>query len=59
MILVLMAVATTAIDVKLLDIQAVRSASYVRMAANQDVASVTLPALRGSILASNGAELAL
>ncbi|MHB1930874.1 MAG: peptidoglycan D,D-transpeptidase FtsI family protein [Acidimicrobiales bacterium] len=58
-LLVVSGFAFTAIGVKLLSIQALNSGRLVEASMAQSEKSVTLPALRGSILARNGDELAL
>lgn len=58
-LLMVSALAFSAIGVKLLSIQALNSSRLVEASLAQSEKSVTLPALRGSILARNGDELAL
>lgn len=56
--LVVAAVAFAAVAGKLTVIQILDASSYQRTADSQDIRSVVVPAVRGSILAANGDELA-
>ena len=56
--LVVAAVAFTAIAGKLTVVQLLDASTYQKTAESQDIRSVVLPAVRGSILAANGDELA-
>jgi cell division protein FtsI (penicillin-binding protein 3) len=58
-ILAVFAAAFTLIAGKLVSIQGIGSRAYEQVSVEQSVRTITLPALRGSILASNGNELAL